>query len=274
MSVLLLRLSGPLQSWGSRSRFSRRLTEAQPTKSGVLGLLAAAQGRRRTDSIEDLLELSFGVRIDQPGTIVRDFQTARSLDGKDSMPLSERYYLADAVFLAAIEGDADLVAGFDAALRAPTFPLYLGRRSCPPAGPVTLGVRPGTVREALKAEGWAAARHHQRATASPRIRLEIVLDAEVGIPWTESYQDTPLSFDPERRAYALRGVVRDETFVDNPAHQLSPDTDDAGESFGVSQATDSPHVPGCSAVPAPLTTRPAPDQHEPFSALGDRKSVV
>lgn len=268
MSVLLLRLSGPLQSWGSRSRFSRRLTEAQPTKSGVLGLLAAAQGRRRTDSIEDLLELSFGVRIDQPGTIVRDFQTARSLDGKDSMPLSERYYLADAVFLAAIEGDADLVAGFDAALRAPTFPLYLGRRSCPPAGPVTLGVRPGTVREALKAEGWAAARHHQRATASPRVRLEIVLDAEAGTPWTESYQDTPLSFDPERRAYALRGVVRDETFVDNPAHLFPPYASGSGESPDTSQAAGPPPGPQRPAASAAPTTRPAPDPHEPFSALG------
>ena len=268
MSVLLLRLSGPLQSWGSRSRFSRRLTEAQPTKSGVLGLLAAAQGRRRTDSIEDLLQLRFGVRIDQPGAIVRDFQTARSLDGKDSMPLSERYYLADAVFLAAIEGDAGLLAGFDAALRAPTFPLYLGRRSCPPAGPVTLGVRPGTVCEALKAEGWAAAPHHQRATASPRVRLEIVLDAEAGAPWTESYQDTPLSFDPERRAYALRGVVRDETFVDNPAHQLPPDTGAERQSVDFSQAAGSSHSPGRSAAPAAVMTRPAPDPHEPFSALG------
>ena len=43
--VLVLRLAGPLQSWGSSSRFTRRSTEAFPTKSGIVGLLAAAQGR-------------------------------------------------------------------------------------------------------------------------------------------------------------------------------------------------------------------------------------
>ena len=79
MTVLLLRLAGPLQSWGDSSRFTTRATRREPTKSGVIGLLAAAQGRRRTDSIEDLLTLRFGVRTDQPGSVVRDFQTAMDL---------------------------------------------------------------------------------------------------------------------------------------------------------------------------------------------------
>ena len=42
MSVLLLQLAGPLQSWGAASRFARRSTENAPTKSGLVGLLAAA----------------------------------------------------------------------------------------------------------------------------------------------------------------------------------------------------------------------------------------
>src|SRR4051794_18002567 len=117
MSVLLLTLTGPLQSWGSSSRFVRRGTETAPTKSGVLGLLAAAQGRRRTDPLEDLAGLRFGVRIDQPGRLVRDFQTARSLDGRQTMPLSYRFYLADAVFLAAVEGDPALLDVLADALR-------------------------------------------------------------------------------------------------------------------------------------------------------------
>ena len=105
MTVLLLRLAGPLQAWGVKSRFTVRSTELAPTRSGIIGMLSAAIGRRRTDPIEDLLSLRFGVRKDQPGQVIRDFHTARSLDGKDSMPLSNRYYLADAVFLAGIEGD-------------------------------------------------------------------------------------------------------------------------------------------------------------------------
>ncbi len=63
---LVLRLAGPMQSWGGRSQFNRRDTLTEPTKSGLIGLLAAAQGRRRQDSIEDLLGLTFGVRTDQP----------------------------------------------------------------------------------------------------------------------------------------------------------------------------------------------------------------
>ena len=75
MSVLLLKLAGPLQSWGADSRFTERKTRHEPTKSGVIGLLAAALGRRRTEPVDDLASLRFGVRIDQPGHYECDFQT-------------------------------------------------------------------------------------------------------------------------------------------------------------------------------------------------------
>ena len=94
MTVLLLRLAGPMQAWGVKSRFTVRATELAPSKSGIIGMLAAAAGRRRTDPIEDLLSLRFGVRKDQPGTVLRDFHTAVPTDGRKPMPLSERYYLA------------------------------------------------------------------------------------------------------------------------------------------------------------------------------------
>ena len=44
MATLLLRLAAPLQSWGSDSKFETRKTDREPTKSGVVGLLAAALG--------------------------------------------------------------------------------------------------------------------------------------------------------------------------------------------------------------------------------------
>ena len=50
MSTLLLRLAAPLQSWGASSKFGRRATEREPTKSGVIGLVAAALGIRRTEA--------------------------------------------------------------------------------------------------------------------------------------------------------------------------------------------------------------------------------
>ncbi|HXC75807.1 MAG TPA: type I-E CRISPR-associated protein Cas5/CasD, partial [Candidatus Acidoferrum sp.] len=148
MTVLLLRLAGPLQSWGSSSRFIRRTTEDAPTKSGIIGLVAAAQGRRRSDSIEDLVNIRLGVRIDQPGELVRDFQSALK-PGERNASISNRYYLADAAFLVAIEGDQALLEGMTQALRHPVFPLALGRRSCPPAGPLVIGLRDAEFTEAL-----------------------------------------------------------------------------------------------------------------------------
>ena len=162
---LVLRLAGPLQSWGGRSRFVRRETEQAPTKSGVIGLLAAARGLRRTDDLTEFFGLRFGVRTDQPGRLVRDFHTARSLDGSRVMPLSYRYYLADAVFVAVVSGDRSLLEGIDDAIRRPHFPLYLGRRSCAPAGPISMGLRDAGLRDVLKEEPWQASSWHRRQGA-------------------------------------------------------------------------------------------------------------
>lgn len=227
MSCLVLRLSGPLQSWGVSSRFVRRTTESQPTKSGVLGLLAAAAGRRRTDPIEDLLTLQFGVRIDQPGRLVRDFQTARTLDGAHSMPLSYRFYLADAAFLAVVEGEGGFIEELEDALRHPVFPLYLGRRSCPPAGPVTLGVRRDTsIAGVLNSEPWRASTWWQKTVPSPTATLETIVDAPPGAADTVTVADLPLSFDPQRRLYALRAVERGTVSVVNPTFAGGASHDD------------------------------------------------
>lgn len=209
MTTLLLRLAGPLQSWGSSSRFARRTTENAPTKSGVLGLLAAAQGRRRTDPLTDLLGLRFGVRVDQSGVLQRDFHTAHHQVTGVALPLSERYYRADAVFLAAVAGDDELVHGLDEALRRPVFAPYLGRRSCPPEGPIRQGVHPGNVRDNLMTHPWLASPWHQREIRSTWVELETVIDAEPGETHTETMRDLPVSFDPRRREYAWREVRRD-----------------------------------------------------------------
>ena len=62
--TLLLRLSAPLQSWGSESVYDNRETDYMPTKSGVTGMLAAALGRKRGEPLDDLSRLRFGVRVD------------------------------------------------------------------------------------------------------------------------------------------------------------------------------------------------------------------
>ncbi|WP_433574650.1 type I-E CRISPR-associated protein Cas5/CasD [Nocardia brasiliensis] len=223
MSVVALRLAGPLQCWGARSRFVRRDTEIAPTKSGVLGLVAAAKGLRRTDPLEMLRGLRFGVRIDQPGQRVRDFQTAqrpkRERDGSTSwpaMPVSYRFYISDAVFLALLEGEHELVTAIDAALRRPVFPLYLGRRACPPAGPIALGVFDEDLDAALTTCPWQVSARIQQHTRAGLVTLPTIRDAAVGELTGEAIHDIPVSFDPNHRRYQWRNIVRDTVQIVNP----------------------------------------------------------
>ncbi|WP_406463161.1 type I-E CRISPR-associated protein Cas5/CasD [Streptomyces sp. NBC_01622] len=73
--MLVLRRAAPLQSWGGPARYNRRDTLSQSAKSDILGLFAAAQGRPREASLTDLLGLHLGTRVDQPGTLLRDYHT-------------------------------------------------------------------------------------------------------------------------------------------------------------------------------------------------------
>lgn len=228
MTVLLMKLAGPLQAWGDCSRFVRRETATEPTKSGVVGLVAAACGRRRTDPIEDLAGLTFGVRVDQPGALVRDFQTARSLDGTRTMPLSTRYYLSDAAFLAALEGPLPLLEGLVESIRNPTFPLYLGRRSCPPAEPILSAdaLREGSVVDALQREPWrAAAWYRKKHRTASHARLTLVVDSDAAgadQAWEvrATVRDMPISYDPRDRSYGIRSIARGTVEVVNPDYRM------------------------------------------------------
>ncbi|MET8750361.1 type I-E CRISPR-associated protein Cas5/CasD [Streptomyces sp. NPDC004667] len=221
MSTLVLRLAGPLQSWGSSARFARRTTETAPTKSGVIGLLAAALGRERTADLSDLASLTFAVRIDQAGTRLRDFQTARHAVTDKAMPVSERFYLADAVFVAALAGEDPLIRSLHEALRAPAYLPYLGRRSCPPQGPVDLGTRSGHDAEAvLRNEAWQAAEWHQeRHRWKAFVTLTLLTESVGDGPPGSAVRDQPLSFSPAHRRYALRHVVSTSVDVPNPHHR-------------------------------------------------------
>ncbi len=74
-TVLFLRLEGPLQSWGVGSNWVVRETASEPSRSGVIGLLCCALGRRRSEPLDDLTDLSMGVRVDRPGVRLRDYHT-------------------------------------------------------------------------------------------------------------------------------------------------------------------------------------------------------
>ena len=192
MSTLLLRLAGPMQSWGTDSKFDIRRTGREPSKSGVIGIAAAAMGIRRQDrdALRRLAALRFGVRVDREGTIIRDYQTVQA----QKLYVTNRYYLADAIFAVGLESDdRELLEQIGQAVQTPVFPLYLGRRSCPPTGRVFLEISEKPLVEALLA-------------AAPPGASRLILDAEKDEPGG-LVRDMPISFDPARREYAYRRVT-------------------------------------------------------------------
>ena len=140
MKFLFLQLVGPMQSWGTRSRFTERDTGAEPSFSGVLGILAAAQGIDRAEPLGELLELQMAVRVDREGVMRRDFQTAQEVIKADKPKrdtvISSRYYLADAGFLVVLHGKEPVLEKAAAALTSPVWPLSLGRRGYVPSVPL------------------------------------------------------------------------------------------------------------------------------------------
>lgn len=163
---LLLLLKGPLQSWGDESRYTTRATGSTPSKSGVIGLLAAAQGRRRIDPLEDLVGLDYAVRVDQSGALLRDYQTAQpwQKDSRAPAKLVSRYFLSDAAFVAAIGSEnRSILEGLQGNLYQPAYPLFLGRRSCPAPANLDLGIVEGDVVTALmEYEEWHATLSHKK----------------------------------------------------------------------------------------------------------------
>ena len=149
-TLLLLRLEGPLQSWGMRARWDVRDSEAEPTKSGVMGLLGCALGYPVGDAaLEKELDrqLCLGVRVERPGDRLVDYHTVTGLlptaegkhKGKPGDPttiISPRTYLQDAAFLATIAGPPNLLERCRDALTDPRWPVYLGRKCCPPSRPI------------------------------------------------------------------------------------------------------------------------------------------
>ncbi len=208
MSTLLLRLAGPLQAWGTASRFNTRQTDPIPSKSGVIGLLAAALGLRRDADIAVLRELRFGVRTDQAGELLRDFHMVHYQKTAD---VTNRYYLSDAVFLVGLESnEADLLENLENALKTPVWPLYLGRRACPPTQPLVLGIRELPLDAALREEPWQVSVWRQeqwkRQYPTQPPELPVMTDAD-GMGYGRTIiQDDPISFDQRNRQHGFRAI--------------------------------------------------------------------
>lgn len=196
MSTLLLRLAAPLQSWGYDSRFETRNTGREPTKSGVVGMLAASLGRKRNDNVSDLNSLRFGVRADREGKMLRDFHTVKS---EKAAYITYRYYLSDAVFLVGLESEnTEFLKMLEDAIQNPAFPLFLGRRSCPPTPPIFLKISDCDLMTALCTEKCLV----KGTNCSDKLRIQY-----------DSFgtgncmkQDCAVSFNPAKRVYGYRKI--------------------------------------------------------------------
>ena len=208
MATLLLRLAAPLQAWGADSKFETRRTLPYPTKSGVIGMLAAALGISREDdeALKRLSELKFGVRVDKEGELLRDYHTAVG----EKPYITNRYYLSDAIFVVGFESeDNELLSKLEFALKNPVFPLFLGRRSCPPTMPLVLGIQEKDILSALKEEPWQLEASRQRASLG---KLRIITDGTAEEAFSV-LQDVPVSFSKKHRKFTWRNV-KDHGYVD------------------------------------------------------------
>ena len=149
MSTLLLWLKGPLQSWAGGEGYAHRPTDDYPTKSGVIGLVAGALGRSRQADSSDLAGLRFGVKTLREPKRLTDFQTMGERAPGKPNPLELKDYLMDAGFLVALEGDRSLLEQCRDAIHHPVFMPYLGRRACPPAGPIQTRLTDDSLSDAL-----------------------------------------------------------------------------------------------------------------------------
>ena len=159
---LLFRLYAPLAAWGDIAVGEVRPSYERPSRSAVLGLVAAALGIRR-DHEDELRALDdaygYAVAVQAQGVPLRDYHTVQrppqrkgaaygsrraelSALPRDALAttLSYRDYWQDAVYISCLWARQDnpphSLEELAAALKMPRFALYLGRKSCPPALPL------------------------------------------------------------------------------------------------------------------------------------------
>lgn len=223
-ACLALLLDGPMQSWGHSSRFDRRTTALHPTRSGVLGLIAAAMGidkhaAHETAQLDRFRPLRVTtLKMDRQGTRqtplpiqrLEDYHTVtgiRRASGKvdkDATVQTYRHYLVDARFGVLIEGPAPLLEEIAGALRNPKWGVWLGRKCCLPASPVLTGP------PAPRAEAWRQLLERCGFTGEETLgQFDRVLEVPPGEPGADLIEDTPVGYgQPIGERHAPRWIRR------------------------------------------------------------------
>lgn len=211
-ACLVLRMEGPLQAWGTSSQYNRRMTDALPSRSAVIGILCAAQGFDR-GSTEEKSFLHSMTAVQMMAVAVprhrkdkvlhvrrlEDFHTVRNtaiVNKKKLKPchITYRQYLSDACFRVFLSGERALLETLGNALQNPIWGIWLGRKSCIPTAPVFAGIFPDekTAVEASIPDGLDDCLYSR--------------DVASFLDGTDSIPDVPLCFSSSGRAFALRRI--------------------------------------------------------------------
>jgi CRISPR system Cascade subunit CasD len=198
-----------MQSWGTNSKFNTRDSGRYPSRSGIIGLIGAAYGMERTDDFSRFNSLRITVRIDNPGTIIPDYQSVRrwnrtrsgSYPQGNALAVGNRYYIEDGVFMVFIEGNDDDIVSISKALSSPVYSLFLGRKSCPPTADFIFGMYTGdtnSVMLKIRSQGGST--------------LTVIRDTQRG-ETGDLIKDVPENFNLSNRKYSGRQVI-EESFID------------------------------------------------------------
>jgi CRISPR system Cascade subunit CasD len=153
-------------------------------------LLGCALGLSADEELRALSrQVRLGVRCDRPGTPLVDYHTVvsgvLSAEGKlkrnattkeAETVVSWRHYLCDASFLAAVQGAPEKIELLAEAVHAPRWPIYLGRKACPPSRPVFEGLGDFDALE----EALAAWPYRPRAAGAEPALVRAVLECAPG----------------------------------------------------------------------------------------------
>lgn len=212
MKTILLKLSGPLQSWGTSSKFETRETDYYPSKSAIIGMVGACMGLKRDEDekIRKLNELKFLVRVDQAPGLCKDYQTVEKTKKNgafDRNYVTNRYYIEDGVFLVALSHeDIELIDEIIKSLENPYFQPYMGRRSCPLPGDFLLGARDLDPLETVKETKWLAQDWFKKKNKNYKAYLygdREVLEGDLRLR-----NDRVVSFSQKERSFSPRYEAR------------------------------------------------------------------
>jgi CRISPR system Cascade subunit CasD len=202
---LVFTLAASLGAMGDVAGHERRGSWTWPGRSAILGLLGAALGIRREDAEGQarLNDLSMAVAVFNEGVPLRDYHTVQTIPTSaakkpDSRPdafakaglninttITLRDYRAGSVYAVAVWGEG--LERLAAALSAPVFTLYLGRKSCP----LSMPPAPRLVACDTLQEAFAQAALPDYCAASLRLQM-IASDIDLGGGHSDTRNDQPL----------------------------------------------------------------------------------